>query len=53
MLTFISSMNLKLFDEYGKRFLESWKKYVKNEVELLIFFKVRESKKFKNLLQKI
>ncbi len=38
MLTFISSMNLKLFDEYGKRFLESWKKNVKNEVELLIFF---------------
>ena len=31
-------MNIKLFDEYGKRFLESWKKFADNDIELIIFF---------------
>ena len=38
MLTFISSMNYKLFDQYGRRFLSSWFENAGESIELVICF---------------
>lgn len=37
-ISFISSMNLKLYHQYGKRFLEEFAKYSSNELFLFIVF---------------
>ena len=38
MLTFISSMNYNLYEQYGKRFLSSWIEKAGNNIELIICF---------------
>ena len=38
MLTFISSMNYKLFEKYGRRFLSSWFEKAGESIELVICF---------------
>jgi len=38
MLTFISSMNYKLYEQYGKRFLSSWLDKAGDNIELVICF---------------
>jgi len=38
MLTFISSMNYKLYEQYGRRFLSSWLDKAGNNIELVICF---------------
>lgn len=36
MLTLITSMNARLFAEYGKRFLESWTQHAQSDVRLVV-----------------
>lgn len=38
MKTLVSSMNLKLYQSYGKNFVDSWEAMADNDVRLVIFF---------------
>ena len=37
-LAFVSTMNKKLYDFYGKRFLEEFAKFSSKEIQLFIIF---------------
>ncbi len=37
-LAFVSTMNKKLYDFYGKRFLEEFAKFASKEIQLFVIF---------------
>ena len=38
MKTFITSINQKLYESYGKKFIDTWIKHAQNDIKLIICF---------------
>ena len=52
-IAFVSTVNLKLYNEYGKRFISEFAEYASSEVKLFIIFEGEAPEEILNLSDNI